>query len=94
MSRRRILNARARVTRALISTPRSRRLTFVGAASPGALTATLAPQVSHDPSWLGLGLFLLFAVLVARHVSEPRFLAWEAEISPDTRATEDPSHDG
>lgn len=64
--------------RALVATPRRRRVGFLAAASPGVLTLTLGPLASPNPAWPGLGLVFLVLVLAARRLSEPRFVALEA----------------
>lgn len=74
--------ARAWAKRLLVSPRKRRRLTLVGAMSPGVLIVALAPQVSRDPSWLGLGLLLSIGPLIGRRLFEPRLPAMEAQGSP------------
>jgi hypothetical protein len=80
----RALEARAWTRRVLASTRKRRRLTFVGAMSPGVILVAAAPQVSQDPAWLGLGLLLLFGALIASHLSAPRMPSADAQGSSDS----------
>ena len=90
MTRNEVLGPWAVLPRGLIASRRRRRLLLVGASAPGVLMAVLGVQLRQDPRWLGAGLLLLFAVFIARHLSEPRFLAWDAAELANATPSEDP----
>jgi hypothetical protein len=93
MTRGEALGVWGRAPRTLTATPRRRRLALVGASAPGVLTGVLGTHLWHDPRWLGSGVALLLAALLARHLSEPRFLAWEMAASAPAPHAEEPGHE-
>jgi hypothetical protein len=76
--------------KALVGSPRRRRLVFVLALAPGMVVAMVLAPALRSPGLMLLGLVLLAAVVLARALSEARLAPGDPGESVQEPAPQDP----